>query len=44
MKGRLDAHQIELYKISMLELLCIRHSITQEKLDAIVNAIREDDK
>ena len=44
MKGRLDAHQIELYKIAMLESLCIRHSITEEQLDAIVDAIREDDK
>lgn len=44
MKGRLDANQIELYKIAMLESLCIRHSITREKLDAMVDDIREDDE
>ncbi len=37
MKGRLDAHQIEVYKIQMLELLCIRHSIGREQLDGLVD-------
>jgi len=43
MKGRLDSHELELYKIALLEALCLRHSITQEQLDKYADIIREDD-
>ena len=44
MKGRLDTHQLELYKVAMLEALCLRHSITRETLDKIVDTIKEEDE
>ncbi len=43
MKGRLDAHQIELYKIALLESLCRIHGITKEKMDSLVDNIRKED-
>jgi len=43
MKGKLDSHQIELYKIAMLETLCRRHGVTEEYLDKLTDHIREKD-
>ena len=44
MKGILDKYQIELYKIALLEVLCIHHGITREQIDSFADAVREDDK
>lgn len=44
MKGRLDSHQLEIYKIALLEMICIHHGIAREKMDSIADTIREDDK
>ena len=44
MKGRLDSHELELYKVALLEMLCIHHGITREKMDSVADVIREDNK
>jgi len=44
MEGRLDSHQLELYKVILLEALCIHHGISREQMKSFENAIREDDE
>jgi len=44
MEGMLDSHQLELYKVALLEALCIHHGITREQMRSFENTIKEDDK
>lgn len=44
MEGMLDKYELELYKVALLEALCIHHGITREQMKSFENIIKEDNK